>query len=72
MLTRAVDNSIYLISTIYDKGIGKPSSIQVYPFNEVYSNDWIEETTVPIPPILLSKTSTTITMKLPPFVPLVK
>ena len=36
----------------------------------MYSNIWQEETEVPEPPILINKNSSSIHLKLPPFIPL--
>lgn len=67
----AVHNSVFLFSTLLDDISINKKAHDFYPFNYLYDKDYIQETKIPPKPILISKTSGSITMKLPPFNPLI-
>jgi hypothetical protein len=70
MMGRAVDNAIFIFSGLWDnKIVEKEGSQNLAPFSHLYTSVWQKETEEPEPPILMSKNSTSIHLKLPPFVP---
>lgn len=70
MLGKAVDNAIFIFSGLWDSSIHEDhNSEKIHPFKDLYTNIWQQETEVPEPPILVSKNSTTVHLKLPPFLP---
>jgi hypothetical protein len=70
MMEKSIENAIFIFSGLWDSKIHEDeNSEKIYPFKDLYTNIWQPETEVPEPPILISKNSTSIHLKLPPYVP---
>jgi hypothetical protein len=70
LLSSAVEHAIFIFSGLWDSKIQEDeNSERIYPFKDLYNSLWQTETDVPPPPILISKNSTSIHLKLPPFIP---
>ena len=66
----ALDNAVYIrAARHYHEYFGR-SADDVHPFNLLAKPHYIKKTQVPIKPVMICKTSTSITMKLPFFRPL--
>jgi len=65
-----LENSIYVSASRYFHSYFKKSPNQVYPFSLQAENVYIKRTPVPQTPIMLGRTSTSITMKLPFYKPI--
>ena len=71
MAESAIRDAVYTCSTLLDNKIIDQKSWQFPPFDKLYVQEYIVETEQPRTPIYISRTSTSITLKLPPFNPLV-
>ncbi len=70
-MDQSVNNAIFIFSGLWDNKIKQTENSQkIYPFKDLYTNVWQVETQIPDAPILISKNSTSIHLKLPPYVPL--
>lgn len=69
-MSKAIDNAIFIFSGLWDnKIVEKENSEKISPFLNLYSDAWQKETDSPEPPILITKNSTSVHLKLPPFIP---
>ena len=66
-LKRAEQNSIFVISTLLDNELTQTYSHSYFPFSLIYQNEFITESITPVTPILISRSSTAVTLKLPPY-----
>lgn len=66
----ALDNSVYLRAARHYHEPFQRSPDQVHPFNLLAKPQYIKKTPVPSQPVMICRTSTTITMKLPFYKPL--
>ena len=65
-----LENSIYVSAARHFHSYFKKSPNHVFPFNLMADNVYIKRTTVPQTPIVLGRTSTSITLKLPFYKPI--
>ncbi len=70
-ITNGIDNAVFLFSTLLNDSNAEKHSDDFYPFNYLYNSDYIQPTEAPIKPILISRTTNSITLKLPPFEPII-
>jgi golgin subfamily B member 1 len=65
----AAENAPYVLSTLIDDIASDQKSTRVFPFREIYNKHYIEPRVVPKKPILISRSSTSVTLKMPGFHP---
>lgn len=71
LCSQTISNSIFIMSTLWENEINSTSnSSGVSPFKELYDGTWPCQMQVPSEPIIISKNSNSISMKIPPFFPL--
>jgi hypothetical protein len=68
-MNNAMKNSIYVLSTRLENIFQPVFSNDYYPFSFLYNSDYIKAELAPPKPILISRNSNSITLKLPPFYP---
>ena len=69
-LNGLIDDSVFVFSTLLDDILKGPKySHSFFPFSYLYNPQYITETISPRKPVLISKNSNSITVKLPPFTP---
>ena len=66
MLEKAVENAIFIVSTLWDQTVGDKRSTEQFPFKQLYDGTWPSESPAPIAPIMISKNANSISLKLPP------
>jgi hypothetical protein len=66
MLDKAVENAIFIVSTLCDQIVGDKRSTDLFPFKQLYDGTWPSESPTPTAPIVISKNANSISMKLPP------
>jgi|JI6StandDraft_1071083.scaffolds.fasta_scaffold39694_2 hypothetical protein len=66
MLDKAVENAIFIVSTLWDQAVGDKRSTEHFPFKQLYDGTWPSESPSPSAPIMISKNANTISFKLPP------
>jgi len=66
-----VENAVFLFSTLLDDKNAEKASTDYYPFNFIYNTDYIKPSEAPRKPILISRSTSSITLKLPPFEPII-
>lgn len=63
-------DSIFIFSTLLDNSQTEQNWVQYFPFDHLYKPLYISKTHKPRKPILISRNSSSITFKLPPYSPL--
>ncbi len=71
-LENGVEDSIYVLSTLLDNKETQSNSQNFFPFDHLYKQKFIPQTKIPRKPILISRNSASITLKLPPYQPIIK
>lgn len=70
-ILNGIQNSVFLFSTLLDDGNAEKTSTDYYPFNYIYNSDYIKPSEMPQKPVLISRSTSSITLKLPPFEPII-
>jgi hypothetical protein len=70
-LRRASANAPYVLSTLLDDITIGQKSTDKFPFKEIYNPNYIEKSVSPLKPIFISRSSTSVTLKMPGYNPLV-
>ena len=70
MSSLAVENAIYIKAAAYYHSYFKRSADEVHPFHLMANSQYIKKTPVPLKPIFVCRTSTSILMKLPFYKPM--
>jgi hypothetical protein len=70
-MSNAIKNSIYVLSTRLENIFQPVFSNDYYPFSYLYNPDYIKAELAPPKPVLISRNSNSITLKLPPFNPII-
>ena len=70
-ILNGVDNAVFLFSTLLNDANAEKDSDNYYPFNYLYNSEYIKPTEAPTKPILISRSTNSITLKLPPFEPII-
>ena len=69
-MSKAVENAIFIFSGLWDNKIAEDqTSEKISPFMNLYTSIWQKESETPDSPILITKNSSSIHLKLPPFIP---
>jgi hypothetical protein len=68
-IANGVKNSVFVFSTLLDDRNSEKFSGQFYPFNEIYNPKYISEQIFPGEPVLIARSSSSITLKFPPYTP---
>ena len=69
LIKEGVQNSPEIFSTLFEDKLARTNSDKVHPFSAMIKENYIEKTTAPRTPILVSKTSNSMVFKLPCFRP---
>ena len=62
---------MFLFSTLLDDDNAEKNSNNFYPFNYLYNSEYIQPKEEPVKPVLISRSTNSITLKLPPFEPII-
>lgn len=70
-LSNAEKDAIYVFSTLLDNKETERSAHFFQPFENLYKPKYIPKSQVPRKPVLIARNSNSITMKLPPYFPMI-